>query len=163
MNHGDPNQRLRPLIIERADLQSFRQRWGYGTLTLACWIAWLYLFIPLLSAVAWFAGLTFIYRVLLQGLELAELWAMLTRYGSGIAVLVSVYMIWAVTSYLRFRRMERRKAVASVTDTELCGSHDLRQTELEQLRGAGVCTLTAEQLQRMFGEDRQKAGRIAQQ
>ena len=154
MNRANLTSQSRPLIIERADLQSLGQRWGYGSLTLACWVAWLYFFMPVLSVVAWFAGLTFIYRMLLQGLELAELWTMLARYGVGIGVLVSVYMIWAITSYFRFRGTDRRQAVASVTRAELLTSHHLQESEMDTLQQTNLCTLSAEQLERMFGNGR---------
>ena len=35
---------MRPLILERPELQTRAQRYGYASLTLACWFLWLYLF-----------------------------------------------------------------------------------------------------------------------
>ena len=143
----------RPLIIERGHLQTGPQRWGYRSLTVICWLLWLYLFMPLLSVIAWVAGLTLVYEVLLQDLLLADLWRLLARYGSGIGVLTSVYLLWAITSYLRFRGVERRKAVEQVSDLQLAESHQLQMAELKTLKQADRLVLDPDQLERMFGAE----------
>ena len=143
----------RPLIIERSDLQTVGQRWGFRSLTFVMWVAWFYLFIPLLSVVAWAVGMTLVYEVLVQNLELAELWGMLTRYATGIGVLSGIYMLWAVSSFIRFRRMERRKLAPVIPDHLYAHSHNLADEELSRLRATELYTLNAEQLDRMFGEN----------
>ena len=143
----------RPLIVQRADLQTAAQRWGYRSLTLICWAFWVYLFLPLISVVAWAAGLTWAYVLLIQGLELVELWALLKSYGSGIGTLGGVYLVWAVTSYLRFRRVERRQLAPSIADDLMASSHRLTRPELVQLRSAGRQVVPPDQLARMFASD----------
>lgn len=143
----------RPLIIERSDLQTVGQRWGFRSLTFVMWVAWFYLFIPLLSVVAWAVGMTLVYEVLVQNLELAELWGMLARYATGIGVLSGIYMLWAVSSFIRFRRMERRKLAPVIPDHLYAHSHNLADEELSRLRATELYTLNAEQLDRMFGEN----------
>lgn len=142
----------RPLIIERSDLQTASQRWGFRSLTFVMWVAWFYLFIPLLSVVAWAVGMTLVYEVLVQNLELTELWGMLTRYATGIGVLSGIYMLWAVSSFIRFRRMERRKLAPVIPDHLYAHSHNLADEELSRLRTTDLYTVDAEQLERMFGE-----------
>lgn len=142
----------RPLIIERSDLQTAGQRWGFRSLTFVMWVAWFYLFIPLLSVVAWAVGMTLVYEVLVQNLELTELWGMLTRYATGIGVLSGIYMLWAVSSFIRFRRMERRKLAPVIPDHLYAHSHNLADEELSRLRTTDLYTVDAEQLERMFGE-----------
>ncbi len=143
---------MRPLIIERPDLQSRAQRYGYLSVTLICWFLWLYLFVPLLSLVAWALGATLLYRVMLQGLDVAELVDLVTDYGTGILVLSAVYLLWAVTSYLRFRNVDRRSAPVPVDDAALAISHHLRSGELAALRAGRRVVVSTELLQRMFAE-----------
>ena len=149
---GSDDTYTRPLIIERSDLQTAGQRWGFRSLTFVMWVAWFYLFIPLLSVVAWAVGMTLVYEVLVQNLELTELWGMLTRYATGIGVLSGIYMLWAVSSFIRFRRMERRKLAPVIPDHLYAHSHNLADEELSRLRTTDLYAVDAEQLERMFGE-----------
>jgi biofilm PGA synthesis protein PgaD len=141
---------VRPLIIERPDLQSRAERYGWLSVTLLCWLLWLYLFVPLLSLLAWALGATVVYRALLADLRVPELLGILASYGTGIGVLTTVYLGWAVSSYLRFRGMDRRRRPAGATLTALAASHHLEVDELRRLRAAPRTVLSAEQLERMF-------------
>ncbi len=140
----------RPLIIERPDLQPLSQRWGYRSVTLFCWLLWLYLFVPLLSFIAWVAGLSFAYRLLLQDLNVTELWAMLSSYGLGIGILAGVYLSWAFYSYLRFRNVERRLATPLIDVATLAASHGLAADTVMQWREQRQQTIDPETLTAMF-------------
>jgi biofilm PGA synthesis protein PgaD len=143
---------MRPLIIERPDLQTRLQRYGYLSVTLICWLLWLYLFVPLLSLLAWVLGATLIYQTLLQGLQVEELRAIAVNYGSGILLLAGVFVTWAFTSYLRFREVDRRGPAARVDDERLRRGHHLSAEELSTLRSAQRLVVSADQLARMFAE-----------
>lgn len=143
---------MRPLIIERPDLQTRLQRYGYLSVTLICWLLWLYLFVPLLSLVAWVLGATLIYQTLLQGLQVEELRAIAVSYGSGILLLAGVFVTWAFTSYLRFRDVDRRRPAGRVDDERLRRGHHLSAEELAALRSAQRLVVSADQLARMFAE-----------
>jgi biofilm PGA synthesis protein PgaD len=141
---------LRPLIIERPELQTRAQRFGSATVTLLCWFLWLYLFVPLLSFVAWVLGATLVYQVMLQNLQLAELLQLLSFYGRGIVLLSGAYLLWAVASYLRFRGIDRRRVPAPASLEPLAASHHLSPLDLRRLRAARRMVLSAEELERMF-------------
>ena len=139
-----------PLILERPDLQTFAQRWGYRSVTVICWIVWLYLFVPLLSALAWFVGLSFIYSVLIQNLELAEFWEVLYIYALGIGCLTGIYLLWAFYNYLRFRGATRRQFSAPSDDERMAAVHGLSLNELVRLRETDNLTLSETELEGMF-------------
>lgn len=143
---------MRPLIIERPDLQTQLQRYGYLSVTLICWLLWLYLFVPLLSLVAWALGATLIYQTLLQGLQVEDLVQIAIRYGAGILMLCGVFVAWAASSYLRFRDVDRRRQPVPVDDERLRRSHHLSADELTTLRGAQRLVIPADQLLRMFAD-----------
>lgn len=141
---------MRPLIIERPELQTRAQRFGSASVTLLCWFLWLYLFLPLLSFVAWVLGATLVYQLMLQNLELAELLQLLSFYGRGILMLSGAYLLWAVVSYLRFRGIERRRVPPPASLELLAASHHLSTLALRRLRAARRMVVSAEELQRMF-------------
>ena len=140
----------RELIINRPDLQTAAQRYGYLSFTVFARFFWLYLVVPLFSFIAWAAGLHLAYQVMIQELATSELVAILTFYGMGIAALAGIYMVWAVTSLLRWRNTERRQPTLAVDDLSLARSHFLSLTQLEVLRTTNRYVVSAEQLDQMF-------------
>jgi biofilm PGA synthesis protein PgaD len=146
------NASLRPLIIERADLQSPAQRYGYASATLVCWLLWLYLFVPLLALIAWALGAMLVYQTLIQGLKPEGLQEVLATYGSGIAGLLVIYLSWAIVSFLRFRGVGRRRTAPVATIAELAASHRLTEPALRQLQAAQRLVLSADDLYRLFSE-----------
>ena len=74
----------RPLIIERPDLQSRSQRLISTTLTAFFWALWLYLWLPVVALVGWYAVC--------------------------IVALAGSLIVWALYNIFRFRGRERRKA-----------------------------------------------------
>lgn len=140
----------RPLIIERPDLQTMAQRYGYLTFTFVAWFMWLYLVVPLLSWLAWAAGLGIIYQAMIQNLATADLIQMLKVYGAGAGLLSGTYLVWAITSLLRWHNVERRLPAAPVDDVSLARSHHLAANQLDALRETQRHVLSAEMLEQMF-------------
>ena len=140
----------RPLIIERPELQNGLQRWSYRGLTAMFWVLWLYLFMPLLSVLAWAAGMMVVYEVMVQNLALSELWHLLKVYGSGVGFLLVVYLGYAFSGFLRFRNVERRKLAPQITPEQLAQSHHLDMATLKSLQTQQSQVLSPELLERMF-------------
>lgn len=143
----------RPLIIERPDLQTRAQRYGYLSATFVCWFLWLYLFVPLLSFVAWALGATVVYQAMLQNLDTATLWRLIQSYGTGIISLAGIYVLWAFSSYLRFRHADRRSRPPDATDREMAASHRISAGELHTLRSSRRLVVSPDQLRRMFSSE----------
>lgn len=141
----------RPLVIERPDLQTATQRFGYMSMTFICWGIWMYLLMPLFSLLAWAAGAYTVYDVLIQNLSTADLLEMLAGYGAGILMLTATYLIWAVTSYLRFRDVDRRRAPQPVADPALAASHRITLALLKSMRRVKHLVISAEELDVLFG------------
>ncbi len=114
-----------PLIIETPGLQSLRQRYGYALLTLAFWILWFYLWIPLISLVAWLLGIEIFHREMIQLDGLQGLLELLGWYGLTIAVMGGCYTAWALYNQLRFRGRNRRQEQAVVEPLELASAFDI--------------------------------------
>ena len=145
----------RPLIIERPDLQTISQRWGYRSVTLMAWILWFYLFMPVFSFIAWVAGLSLIYRLMLQDLSVAELWHIVSTYGLGIAFLASCYLVWALYSYIRFRGPDSRAPVDDVGIDALAEQHTLEASTVRHWQTQQKITVSGEVLKQMFEQKKQ--------
>jgi biofilm PGA synthesis protein PgaD len=140
----------RPLIIRRPELQSGLQLWSSSFLTVIFWGLWFYLFMPLLSLLAWAAGLMMIYELMVQNLTLPDLWHTLKVYGVGIGVLLVLYLGYAFMAYIRFRQMERRKQAPEVSPGLLAASHNLDLATLHTLQSGQSVVLPERLLERMF-------------
>ena len=54
-----------PLIIDRPDLQAWQQKAVFGALTAAIWVAWIFLWMPLITLLGWvFFGYQFQFHML---------------------------------------------------------------------------------------------------
>ncbi|MCP5181810.1 MAG: poly-beta-1,6-N-acetyl-D-glucosamine biosynthesis protein PgaD [Pseudomonadales bacterium] len=151
----------RPLIIERPERQTAMQRWGWGGITAFAWVVWFYLVIPLLSLVAWVAGLYFLYTTLLQGLNLDDLPPLLIRYGIGIGILTGTYLLWALYCRLRFRRTKRRKASPPVSVDALAEYNMLTAADVAHWQAASRLVVDDAVLEQMFPRRRQRPETLA--
>ena len=125
-----------PLIIETPDLQGLRQRYAYALITLVFWILWFYLWIPVISLVAWLLSADVFYRemILLDGLRgLADL---LGWYGLVITVIVVFYSAWALYNQVRFRGRNRRRKQAEVEPLELADDFNIEPALILPLQEA---------------------------
>lgn len=103
-----PGQAVPPVIIDAPSLQSLRQKYAFSAVTLVFWALWFYLWLPLVSALAWLFGVETIYQymIVLDGyqafLELLG-WYALT------VLLIGISLVgWALYNQVRFRGKERR-------------------------------------------------------
>lgn len=125
-----------PLIIEAPSLQSLRQRYAYALITLIFWIVWFYLWIPVISLIAWLLGVEIVYQemVLFDGLR--GLLDLLGWYGLVIAVIALFYGGWALYNQLRFRGKMRRREPADVEALELADVFDIEPALILPLQEA---------------------------
>lgn len=144
---------MRPLIIERPDLQTKAQRYGYAGLTFICWFVWLYLFVPLLSFAAWAFGGVLIYERLVRDLTETNALERLAGYGCGIALLGTMYLAWAIYSYLRWRGVERRLSSSPVTVDQIAERFGMTRERIVALRGASIDVVSPEEQAALFEPD----------
>ena len=133
---GEKGKAGQPLIIDTPSLQSLRQRYGYALLTLLFWILWFYLWIPLISLVAWLLGIELFHRemIVLDGLR--GLLDLLGWYGLTIALLGGCYTGWALYNQLRFRGKSRRRSPPPVEPLELAAAFDIEPALILPLQEA---------------------------
>lgn len=124
------------LIINRPDLQTLRQRYTFSVLTLVFWTIWLYLWLPLVSFVAWLIGVDlFREQMIMQQGYLAFIdlvgWYLL------VIVLMALSLLgWAGYNLARFGKKNRRVESKPVTMNEVADYFDVSNALLARARAA---------------------------
>lgn len=111
-------------IIEYRGLQTKRMRVFYGVMTTILWLVYAYLWTPLLTLLAWLLGVRLFSEEMLKPANmeyLYELWF----YFQVLLVLLVIVMGWSTYNVRRFRGVERRKAIQSVTPAEEAMAHEV--------------------------------------
>ncbi len=131
----------RNLIIDTPSLQDLYLKYTTAIITLIFWIIWFYLWIPVLTLLAWGMGFQVFHHVMVvldgwQGFlqELTDL----TCY---VSVLVMSLSIWSAYNYFRFRRLERRKPLPPVTRMAILKKFNIKDSDLDCLRCSQIMTV----------------------
>jgi biofilm PGA synthesis protein PgaD len=116
---GPWHSTLKPPLIERPDLQTPRQRTLYGALTLAFWVFWFYLWLPVLALLAWALGFEQAYKYMIELGGYRDVIRLIAVYMLIILLLGGGLVLWAVYNIVRFRGVERRVDALPVTAAEI--------------------------------------------
>jgi len=121
------------IIIAQPQRQSTVQRTLYAGLTAFAWFAWIYLWLPLLTLVAWFAGFGVARDELLRddpqhGLD--DLRLLLTLLLTCIVALLA----WAAYNRARFRNTDRRRHVRDTGPDAISRHFDANDVISRRLR-----------------------------
>jgi biofilm PGA synthesis protein PgaD len=124
------------LIIERPDLQPRRERVIYGTITAAAWILWAYLWLPLVTLVAWYFGVrAFVREVVIP--DRITLLATGATYLLVIVLLGGALLVWSRYNLRRFGGEDRRAASAPLADEEIRAWFAISPSTLAFMKGEG--------------------------
>ncbi len=125
---------MNTLIIEKPELQTNAQRYGWTTVTFVFWALYIYLWLPLITLLAWWVGvkLFHLHMIQLHGYE-----GLLDKLGlySVIIFIVSITLIgWAEIDRMRFKNKLRRTDRKPITASEVAKKYNLQEHELSLLR-----------------------------
>lgn len=121
------------LIIERPDLQSWPRLLGSRLVTAAAWVIYVYLWLPMLTLLAWLAGIGIAYQQMIEygGYQIAlDMW---TTFAIAILMLGSALLVWARINFYRFRGPDRRVAIGITDRDRLATEFALSPDQLGQL------------------------------
>lgn len=104
------------LIIDTPGLQELKRRYGYGLATLVMWIVWLYLWLPLVSLLAWIAGVELFYEHMIKLGGYQGLLAQLHWYIMAVIGISVLWVYWVEFNRRRFQGRDRRNRVAQVSN-----------------------------------------------
>lgn len=134
-SHHEPEIRL-PQTIHRPELQSRVQRSMYALLSTIGWLVWLYLFGPLLSALAWMFGYKRFNEYVLNNTSHAMHTLMIYAIIIGAAGLA--FVLWATYNLFRFRGRTRRATTEPATLAEVARTYQVSEALVAQIRGTKV-------------------------
>ena len=125
----------RQLIIDTPDALRLRDRWREIGITLFFWLLLLYLWQPLLSALAWyFQSYVFYHQMIeLDGYE--ALSSVAVDYILLILLFDAIFLVWARINLWRFRDKERRGPVPDTLLLEHCLYFNVEAKDVETWRG----------------------------
>jgi biofilm PGA synthesis protein PgaD len=101
---------VKRIIINLPELQSPLQRVTTRGITLVFWVVWIYLWLPLISLVAWWVGIQLFREHMLDNNGYQALFSDMHQYALTIAFIAIVLIGWARYNLLRFRDKGNRKA-----------------------------------------------------
>ncbi len=96
------------LIIDKPDLQTPRQRLMFGVVTIAAWMMWIYLWLPIITLLGWYFGVRRFHDVMITQSGAAHLAQSIGWYALVIVAICASLVGWALFNWARFRGQGRR-------------------------------------------------------
>lgn len=131
---------MNPPIIDRPEGEGRGPRAAWRMLTAVAWLAYLYLWLPLITLIAWIAGARSAYEHLYaheQGLH-----SFLLLVVPVIALICGAVLLgWAEYNRARFRSGERRSSMPSVGDDDVAQALGADAATVRALRGSRIVSL----------------------
>jgi biofilm PGA synthesis protein PgaD len=128
-----------PEYIDSPHLQDKVQRGVFGVINALGWMLWIYLFIPLLSLLAWVFGYYQFDQYILNDPQpdlVNQLWSL------AILVLVMnvVLLIWASYNWWRFKNNDRRQHVENISNQQIAHFYELSEDALQLAQREQIVT-----------------------
>jgi len=131
----------RSMIIDRPDRQSRGHRIGFGLITLFFWLIWIYLWLPLITAFAWYLGFERFRHVFVELEGFDGLLEVLGTYFTILQLIVVVFLGWSLYNQHRFGGKDQRRLVRKTNYRTMCDSFGLSRHGLNRLRHAKTATV----------------------
>jgi biofilm PGA synthesis protein PgaD len=141
MTHQEPEH---PDIIYRPDLLPRRRRVIFSGMTLFAWGIWVYLFLPLISVLAWWVGIDLFMDYMLVPEE-RTYFVTLSIYLVVIAGAGLIIFAWSRYNQLRFQGHDRRAHVPAVSDQMTRARFRIDEHSLDQIHASKVMVLDLDQ------------------
>lgn len=126
---------MKTLIFEAPKLSPLPNRVGWAFFTAFFWIAWVYLWMPLITLLLWWLGFDPAYRYFLHisSRESVDFERLIIFYAIVIGVLAGSLLVWAGIEFLRFRHIHRRLRPVPVEIAELAAFAEIPTEKLSEL------------------------------
>lgn len=133
---GEGNRYPDCLIIDRPDLKSMPLVLGEGALTIIFWGFWFYLWLPLVSLLAWGLGFQILHKhmVALGGFD--GVIEQLHVFTSGVALVSGAIALWGFYNYKRYGRYTRRNITLAPDMDKLAAGFNMPTEKLAEVQQA---------------------------
>ena len=122
--------------IDAPELLTRRQRTFGALITGFMWGAYAYLWLPLVSLLAWGLGVEFAYEAMVRAGGASALRSALFWYGVMLVDVVLTVSIWSLFNKWRFARHNRRTTHLGVADESMADYFGVTLADLARLRAA---------------------------
>jgi biofilm PGA synthesis protein PgaD len=123
------------VVIDRPELQARHRRVLYSTATMAAWGLWMYLWLPLVTLVAWWLGATRFFGEIVVP-ETRTMLTALATYLAIVACLGVALIGWSRYNLRRFGPRGRRQAPPVVADAAIAEHFQVSDEDLRRGREA---------------------------
>ena len=132
-------------IIDTPKLQTLQLKYTSTLLTLAFWILWFYLWVPLITLAGWWFQIRFFHQemIMVDGLD-AFLEVLPTFIGVTFA-LTGTLGFWALYNYTRFKDIDRRRPLIPVTKEDLIELLPITEKNLNTIQSNKKSTVTIDE------------------
>ncbi len=145
------------LIIEHPEWQTPKQRVLLGSVTLVFWMAWFYLWVPILSVIGWVLGIKlFHYQMITLG-GLQGFLGMLAWYAVGVLLLGGSLITWATYNIQRFKNANRRGPRKVITDEIQANHFNVDVKDVQAWREAQILSVTMDEYAQIMNVDSEQS------
>ena len=114
-------------------------------ITAVLWAVYLYLWVPLVSLLAWAMGFEFAYAVMVRAGGARDLLPILLEYAVVVSIIFSGFTIWSVSNRLRFKDLSRRTRRAPVRDEALADYFRVPVSQIAAMRSRQVIHVSVDE------------------
>lgn len=122
------------IFINAPSLRQPHRRAGDQLLTLLMWGIYAYLWLPLISLIAWFLGIDLFYREMVVNGGFDAFLELSVWYLFIILLILLAVGGWSASNYFRFHDKNRRKLLPAVPDSEIAEWFSVSDEQLVKLR-----------------------------
>jgi biofilm PGA synthesis protein PgaD len=133
---------LEQKIIDAPELLTRRARFRDTVATGVLWGVYVYLWVPVISLLAWWLGFEFGYDVMVRAGGAEYLKTVLLDYGLIVGGIFIVVTLWSFSNRQRFRGGNRRKLSAGVSDSAMAQTFGVDLDRLALLRAEQIVHAT---------------------
>lgn len=134
-------ERDQDVHIDAPELLTTRQQLTGTLVTGVMWVLYAYLWLPLVSLLAWILGFEFAYDVMIRAGGAAHLGTVLFWYAIAITTIFIAFGAWSLSNLLRFGGHNRRGNFDRIEDQSFIAFFGISEEELERLRTSRSLTL----------------------
>jgi len=125
------------LIIDRPDLKSMPLLQGERILTVIFWGFWFYLWLPLVSLLAWGFGFQIFYKQMIALGGFHGFIQQLSVFTSGVALVSGAIALWSLYNLKRYGSYNRRNRLLETDMAQLAASFNMPSRKLTEIQEAG--------------------------
>ena len=124
------------LIINKPNLKNMPLLFGEGILTILFWGVWFYLWLPIISMVAWLLGFSFFYRHMVELGGFSGFIKFLDVFLSGIFFLCGSLYVWSLYNRRRYGTYHRRNIILMTDMNKMADFINITSEKLQKTQMA---------------------------